>query len=150
MSSTFEPTNSRSSVGRKLCGELVFSPIQAATIDSIFTLVGLCPAIVMVKMNSKSSVRMLQAILQSCRQQSRAQLPSIQRRCFRSSINHQTDGVYKALTEMRVRTPWIEALRQNTGTECQDSEGPSQLVKPDLTPKTMSDSYFKCVGRRSP
>jgi acyl-coenzyme A thioesterase 9 len=96
-------------------------------------------------MNNKSLLRTLQAILHSRRRQICAQLPRLQRRCFRSTIEQQTDGVYKALTEMRVRTPWIEALRQSSKIETQETKTPSEPVKPDLRPKRMSDSYFKCV-----
>jgi acyl-coenzyme A thioesterase 9 len=56
-----------------------------------------------------------------------------------------TDGVYKAITEMRIRTPWIEALRESReGT----TGAPTESVKPDLTPKKMSDSFVKfvCLG----
>jgi hypothetical protein len=105
----------------------------------------------MAGMKSKSSIHLLQAILQPGCRQIRAQLSIAPRRGFRCSINQQTDGVYKALTEMRVRTPWIEALRQNRDydgeeSSSQEHKSPSQPVKPDLTPKRMSDSYFKCVG----
>ena len=96
-------------------------------------------------MNGKSSLRMLQAVLHPSRQQICTQLSVIHRRCFRPSVEQQTDGVYKALTEMRVRTPWIEALRHSRDAETQESEVPPEPVKPDLTPKRMSDSHFKCV-----
>ena len=99
-------------------------------------------------MNTQSSLRILQAVLLSGRQQLCAQRPKIQRRCFRSSLIQQTDGVYKALTEMRVRTPWIEALRQSKEDKTQNANVPSEPVKPDLRPKRMSDSYFKCVWSR--
>lgn len=98
-----------------------------------------------MKMSRNSSLRMLQAVLVPYQKQICVQVPRIQRRCFRSSIKQQTDGVYKALTEMRVRTPWIEALRQSRQSNTQKTETPPEPVKPDSTPKKMSDSYFRCV-----
>ena len=65
-------------------------------------------------------------------------------RTFQSSCFRPTDGVYKALTEMRVRKPWIEAFRESKehkGTENSAQEYP----KPDTAPKTMSDSYVRLV-----
>lgn len=61
---------------------------------------------------------------------------------FHTSRTCQTDGVYKALTEMRIRTPWIEALREAQNSSVAD---PEPAVKPDLTPKRMSDSYVSLV-----
>ena len=98
-----------------------------------------------VKMSRKSSLAILHAALPSCRQQVSVQLAASQKQFFRISINQQTDGVYKALTEMRVRTPWIEALRQSRESSSPNSMSPPEPVKPDLTPKRMSDSYFRCV-----
>lgn len=69
----------------------------------------------------------------------------ISRRCFRSSASRRTDGVYKQLTEMRVRTPWIEALRRSRETGTQSAAAPSDPPKPDLTPKSMADSHFSFV-----
>ncbi|ETN40252.1 uncharacterized protein HMPREF1541_04528 [Cyphellophora europaea CBS 101466] len=57
----------------------------------------------------------------------------------------KTDGVYKELTEMRVRTPWIEALRKSKETGNQSSAAPQDPPEPDLTPKKMSDSYVRVV-----
>lgn len=55
-----------------------------------------------------------------------------------------TDGVYKALTEMRVRKPWIEAYRESLQKE-NGSRPQKQYPKPDTTPKTMSDSYVSLI-----
>ncbi|KAK5081846.1 hypothetical protein LTR70_008466 [Exophiala xenobiotica] len=55
-----------------------------------------------------------------------------------------TDGVYKELTAMRVRKPWIEALRESKQAG-QGSSTPKEYPKPDTTPKTMKDSYVKIV-----
>lgn len=46
---------------------------------------------------------------------------------------------------MRVRTPWIEALRKSRETGTQSAAAASDPPKPDLTPKSMSDSHFSFV-----
>lgn len=59
-----------------------------------------------------------------------------------------TDGVYKALTEMRVKTPWIEALRKQRehGIDpTTKSDTPATPLDLDLRPKRMSDSYHRVV-----
>ena len=48
---------------------------------------------------------------------------------------------------MRVRTPWIEALRESREPKSKDNEAPP--AKPDTTPKRMSDSYVRIVGLQS-
>ncbi|KAL8681704.1 MAG: hypothetical protein Q9186_002221 [Xanthomendoza sp. 1 TL-2023] len=60
----------------------------------------------------------------------------------------QTDGVFKELTEMRVRTPWIEALRKKEEDGIDPTKKSSIPATPsdrDLTPKSMSDSYHRVV-----
>ncbi|KAL8785340.1 MAG: hypothetical protein Q9213_003405 [Squamulea squamosa] len=60
----------------------------------------------------------------------------------------QTDGVFKELNEMRVRTPWIEALskkREGGIDTTQRSSIPATPSNRDLTPKRMSDSYHRVV-----
>jgi hypothetical protein len=51
---------------------------------------------------------------------------------------------------MRVKTPWIEALTQSREAARESKAGvpPATPVKPDLTPKKMSDSYYSavCIG----
>lgn len=78
-----------------------------------------------------------------------AQLASIEaNRSFHCSPVRSTDGVFKELTAMRVKTPWIEALRsqQAEGEEAAGSSGKGQVPKDrDLTPKHMSDSYHSLV-----
>lgn len=69
-------------------------------------------------------------------------------RSFQSSGSQKTDGVFRALTEQRVRTPWIEALRkqQNEGINPAEASGKQQVPKErDLTPKRMDDSYHSVV-----
>lgn len=48
---------------------------------------------------------------------------------------------------MRVKTPWIEALTKSQEAARESKEGlpPPTPVKPDLTPKKMSDSYYSAV-----
>ena len=67
---------------------------------------------------------------------------------FHISPRWQTDGVFKELTEMRVRTPWIEALRkkEEEGIDpTRRSDTPATPSNRDLTPKRMSDSYHRVV-----
>jgi acyl-coenzyme A thioesterase 9 len=69
-------------------------------------------------------------------------------RSFHSSTAQRTDGVFRELTAMRVRTPWIEALRkqQQEGSDSSAATG-KQKVSSDrkLTPKRMSDSYHSVI-----
>ena len=66
-------------------------------------------------------------------------------RRFHATPICSTDGVYRELTNMRVATPWVEALRK------QREEGPNPtktLNTPtdrDLKPKKMSDSFHRVV-----
>lgn len=62
------------------------------------------------------------------------------------TVRH-TDGVYRELTEMRVRRPWIEAFResQRKGNTPSDHTQATQLPKPDLRPKSMADSYVRLI-----
>lgn len=48
---------------------------------------------------------------------------------------------------MRVKTPWIDALTasREAARKVKDGEPPAQIVKPDLAPKRMSDSYYSAV-----
>ncbi|KAJ5368298.1 uncharacterized protein N7496_008058 [Penicillium cataractarum] len=48
---------------------------------------------------------------------------------------------------MRVKTPWIEALTRSREAERESKAGvsPPTPVKPDLTPKKMSDSYYSAI-----
>ncbi|KAL8979995.1 MAG: hypothetical protein Q9205_004809 [Flavoplaca limonia] len=70
------------------------------------------------------------------------------KRQLHPSPTWQTDGVFKELTEMRVRTPWIEALRkkEEEGIDpTQRSNNPATPSNRDLTPKRMLDSYHRVV-----
>ncbi|KIW76171.1 hypothetical protein Z517_10917 [Fonsecaea pedrosoi CBS 271.37] len=66
-------------------------------------------------------------------------------RPFHSTVAARTDGVYKALTEMRVRTPWIKALRERKEAENNNQTPVVESAKVDLTPKKMSDTYVSLV-----
>lgn len=69
-------------------------------------------------------------------------------RGFLGSPHRSTDGVYKELTEMRIRTPWIDALkrkRQEEQDPSKTSESPVTLPGRDLGPKKMSDSFTRIV-----
>ena len=71
---------------------------------------------------------------------------------FHTTAIRNTDGVYTALTEMRVKTPWIEALRkqQEDGVDPRrKSDKPATPPDRDLTPKKMSDSFHRVVWTAS-
>ncbi|KAK4696775.1 acyl-coenzyme A thioesterase 9, partial [Lecanoromycetidae sp. Uapishka_2] len=60
----------------------------------------------------------------------------------------RTDGVYSDLTNMRVRTPWVEALRKQReeGIDpTKKSDTPATPQDRDLKPKKMSDSFHRVV-----
>jgi acyl-coenzyme A thioesterase 9 len=70
------------------------------------------------------------------------------RRPFSSTIRPQTDGVFRALTENRIQTPWIDALREKErgGHDPTKPSGkPETPNDRDLSPKRMSDSYHSVV-----
>ena len=73
-------------------------------------------------------------------------------RCqFATSATRSTDGVFRALTENRVRTPWVEALRkkQHEGKDPTKASGISETPPDrDLSPRSMSDSYHSVVCSR--
>lgn len=69
-------------------------------------------------------------------------------RQLHTSPTYRTDGVYKDLTAMRVRTPWIEALRKKRveGIDpTKKSHTPETPPDRDLKPKKMSDSFHRVV-----
>ncbi len=60
-----------------------------------------------------------------------------------------TDGVYKALTEMRIRTPWVEALKKQREEGSNPTKTPKSPATPqdrDLMPKKMSESFTRVVS----
>ncbi|KAL2355627.1 HotDog domain-containing protein [Cryomyces antarcticus] len=59
-----------------------------------------------------------------------------------------TDGVFRALTESRIETPWIEALRKKQHEDLDPSKPSGKPESPtnrNLEPKKMSDSYHSVV-----
>lgn len=69
-------------------------------------------------------------------------------RHFHISTRLRTDGVFKELTEMRVRTPWVEALRKKQEEGIDPTKKSDVAATPsdrDLTPKRMADSYHRVV-----
>ncbi|KAF1988076.1 Thioesterase/thiol ester dehydrase-isomerase [Aulographum hederae CBS 113979] len=70
------------------------------------------------------------------------------RRCLHATPKRCTDGVFRALTEQRVQTPWIEALRrkQASGDDPSQASGkPEVPANRNLEPKKMSDSYHSVI-----
>ncbi|KAF2256224.1 Thioesterase/thiol ester dehydrase-isomerase [Trematosphaeria pertusa] len=79
---------------------------------------------------------------------SKARTWSPKSRSFHSSSAKRTDGVFRELTAMRVRTPWIEALRkqQAEGKDPTAASGKPEVPKDrKLSPKRMDDSYHSVV-----
>ncbi|KAF1833359.1 Thioesterase/thiol ester dehydrase-isomerase [Decorospora gaudefroyi] len=69
-------------------------------------------------------------------------------RAIHSSPSQSTDGVFRELTSMRVRTPWVEALRQQQAEQSHPAEpsGKPEVPKErDLRPRRMDDSYYSVV-----
>ncbi|KAF4313156.1 hypothetical protein GTA08_BOTSDO01087 [Botryosphaeria dothidea] len=69
-------------------------------------------------------------------------------RKFSLTSHKATDGVFRALTESRVQTPWVEALRkkQREGEDPTQPSGKPQVpTDRKLEPKKMSDSYHRVV-----
>jgi len=74
--------------------------------------------------------------------------PVVYGRAFSTSRPNHTDGVFRALTENRVQTPWVEAFerQQKEGHDPTKPSGPSLDKERDLSPKKMSDSYHSVVS----
>jgi acyl-coenzyme A thioesterase 9 len=77
--------------------------------------------------------------------QSQLQSTLATRRGFSSSFSRRTDGVFRELTSMRVRTPWVKALREQQQGGKQPIEKSEVPRNRDLPPKRMSDSYHSVV-----
>lgn len=99
-----------------------------------------------VDMTRRAALRVLQAVLRPAAIKSEACSLNHLNRSFHSTQLHATDGVYEAITKMRTRTPWIEALRKSRESEKESGGAHLEPVRPDTTPKKMSDSYVKFVG----
>ena len=94
-------------------------------------------------MDQALSLRLLRAVLAI---PNRSPLSSTTpRQLFHTPSCRQTDGVNAALTGMRVRTPWITALKRSRDTGNQSAAAPTDPPKPDLTPKKMSDTFVKVI-----
>jgi acyl-coenzyme A thioesterase 9 len=102
-----------------------------------------------MKPTARTALRRLQTT--SRYHYSRTQLPwsSItSSRSFHCSEAKRTDGVFKELTSMRVRTPWVEALKQQQsgGKQSDEPSGKPEVPKErDLSAKHMDDSYHSVV-----
>ncbi|KAF2085883.1 Thioesterase/thiol ester dehydrase-isomerase [Saccharata proteae CBS 121410] len=69
-------------------------------------------------------------------------------RTLHNTVARSTDGVFRELTEVRVRTPWVEALRQKqaSGQDPTEASGKPQVpADRKLEPKRMSDSYHSVI-----
>lgn len=69
-------------------------------------------------------------------------------RTFSAGRPWQTDGVFRELTNQRVRVPWIEALRKQqaqNGQTAKSTGTQENVTKRDLTPRKMADSYHSVV-----
>jgi acyl-coenzyme A thioesterase 9 len=76
-------------------------------------------------------------------------------RHFSITAASRTDGVFRKLTEMRIPTPWIVALRDKQRQEKElggttESAGKTPIATEsdqadELVPKSMSDSYVSVV-----
>ena len=70
-------------------------------------------------------------------------------RPFHACSTWQTDGVYRDLTNMRVRIPWIQALRESE-KEAETMPGkPADPASRDLKAKRMADSFHRVVRGNS-
>jgi acyl-coenzyme A thioesterase 9 len=52
---------------------------------------------------------------------------------------------HPAWMDMRVKTPWIDALAKSKQVDNNKKVADREIPKPDLTPKKMSDSYYTAV-----
>jgi acyl-coenzyme A thioesterase 9 len=93
-------------------------------------------------------------------------------RCFSATADTRTDGVYRELTAMRTRIPFVEALRKqkedadrlslkpqeedadSLKPQQEDADSlkpqPTDEVQRDLSPKAMADSYHRVVSHVEP
>ncbi|KAF1921934.1 HotDog domain-containing protein [Ampelomyces quisqualis] len=84
----------------------------------------------------------------ACSQLRAPVLSTTSRRNFHGSPSQRTDGVFKELTSMRVRTPWVEAFRkqEKEGKQAAEPSGKPEVPKNrNLKAKHMNDSYHSVV-----
>lgn len=74
----------------------------------------------------------------------------LQFRSIASTPRCRTDGVYRELTAMRTRTPFIEALRTQQQGEHGSPTVPTDHSERDVSPKSMSDSLTRIVSPHAP
>ena len=102
----------------------------------------------MVNMRHPRALQYLNGLI--LRRRARLDL-SVALRQLHITAPRRTDGVYPALTEMRVKIPYSEALRKQR-EEGYDptakSNTPETPQDRDLTPKKMSESFHRVVGGR--
>lgn len=69
------------------------------------------------------------------------------RRRFSVFSCRRTDGVFRDLTAARVAIPWIKALKKikSEEVEVKPLSGPQVPANRNLSPKRMSDSYYRVV-----
>ena len=70
----------------------------------------------------------------------------LQTRSFSVCSRCRTDGVFRELTEMRTRVPFIEAFKKHQEEAIKSQPMSTVKVERDLNPKTMSDSYTRIVS----
>ncbi|KAE8452879.1 hypothetical protein EG329_013151 [Mollisiaceae sp. DMI_Dod_QoI] len=70
--------------------------------------------------------------------------PHYQIRTFTACSRWHTDGVYRELTAMRTRVPFIEAFRKQNEGATTSPTSTSKIAR-DLSPKSMSDSHTSII-----
>ncbi|KAH8730218.1 HotDog domain-containing protein [Phaeosphaeriaceae sp. PMI808] len=102
-----------------------------------------------MRLTVRTAIRQLRPIGKCQCSQTQASLLSIRSsRGFQDSSVQRTDGVFKELTAMRVRTPWVEALRQQQADNKMSTKPSGETEVPkdrDLRAKHMDDSYHSLV-----
>lgn len=73
-----------------------------------------------------------------------------QSRCFHATPSRPVfRAAWLPMRNMRVKTPWVDALAQSREKEAKNTATNEAPPKPDMTPKRMCDSYFSGVSFRS-
>ena len=98
---------------------------------------------------------LIMSLQQPCRRVTHKTIRMLERRpayltlrCFSTTPQRRTDGVFRELTEQRVRVPWVQALRQQQKgghDRTLGTDSPQTPKDRDLTPKRMKDSYHAVV-----
>jgi acyl-coenzyme A thioesterase 9 len=136
---------------QKVSDLVVCQDIAPATTSDVtsFPVPSLHPSQPTMRPTARTALRPLQSTSQCQCPRTRLSLLSIHpRRSFHGSQARRTDGVFKELTSMRVRTPWVEALRQQQaeGKQPVEPSGKPEVPKNrNLKPKHMDESYHSIV-----